>query len=172
MTDQLSSGRHPRSRLPAILLAVTLGVAGLGELGERHREQGALLSCVTAAEADAGYTDRRVRAITSYVDSGLSGTTPARVRASLQQVVAATARQSLAPAVQARRHCEEQTLLPWHGSLRTARSRYIVLLRSRESALAHGIAVPVGLPALAPALAALERALPGSQQQLDRLLSP
>jgi len=174
VSDQLSSGREhePRSRRPAVVLAVVLALGGAAELGERHREQIALLSCVRSAEADAAYTDRRVRATASYVGSGLGPSTPVQVRVSLEQVLARTARDGLAPAVRARQRCERQRVMPWHGLLRTAHSRYVVLLEDREASLTRGAVAPVDLPARKAALSALVTALPGSRAQLGRLLSP
>ena len=174
MSDQLSSGREraSRSRRPAAVLAIVLALGAGAEVAERHCEQGALLSCVRSAEADADYTDRRVRATASYVRSGLGPSTPARVRDNVEQVVARTARDGLAPAAQARRRCEARRFLLWHAALRTARSRYVVLLRAREASLRRGLVAPADLPSRRAALSALARALPGSREELERLLSP
>ncbi len=181
--DLLRSGsdggrRPPRRVLLAAGLVLALAVGG--DRWQLSREQGALVRCVEGAESAAVYADRQIAATAQYAAPGLSGTAPAGVRASLQQVLQQTAAKGIVPAQAARRRCSAVRILPWHAGQRRGRDTYVSFLRARTGQLRR---VSQNFDALstpsfdlgrsqAAALTALRTAVPSRANRLQMLLSP
>lgn len=181
--DVLVSGSdHPRRR-PRRLMVVAVLLLALAVGGERwqlSREGAALVRCVEDAQSTVRYVDRQIAATAQYAAPGLSGTAPARVRASLLQVVQQTAAKGVAPEQAVQRRCSALRVLPWHGAVARARDAYVSYLSAQIGQLQR---VAQNFDALATpspeldrsrtvALTALRSALPSRAARLQVLLSP
>ncbi|MCW2601082.1 MAG: hypothetical protein JWM02_2911 [Frankiales bacterium] len=112
-----------------------VGAFGLDRWQER-RELGALLRCVTSAQADIVYSEGKILATVHYTSPQLTReSTPPAVRSSLQELVKATAR-AAGPVLRTRRaECARETVVPWHDAQQNARTSYLAYLDARVAYL-------------------------------------
>ena len=122
-----------RGRRTAVLLSTVLLVGAFGlDRWQERREVDALLRCVTSAQADAVYADRRILAAVQYTSPLLfRPSVPASLRASLEGLVQAAARETAPPLRVSRAACAAGTVLAWHDAQRRARTRYLAYLDVR-----------------------------------------
>lgn len=148
--DVVGSGsdRPPRRRLraaAAVLVLVAVG-AYVGDSVQHRREVDQLAQRVAEARGTADYADTRVQSVIRYASPQLDGAaTPAAVRAGLAQLVAQSARDQLRAVTKARGAVADVTVLPWHHSADTARTRCLRYLDARAQVLREGAAEPASL---------------------------
>jgi hypothetical protein len=125
--DVLRTGPTDRNRrvwrLVAIVLGVLLLVALVGQRADhaaRHREFAGLVKASVDAQATAEHADAQVRSTRAYTLPQLESA-PAAVRSGLAKLIADTAAQGVTELRSSRSAISSTSVLPWHGSIRTAK---------------------------------------------------
>src|SRR3954447_14034745 len=137
--EEIGSG-HERAhrRLPGLLVCVAL-LIGIGAVGNSYlerRELSALLHRADAAQSTVAYTNHRIAATVDYARPQLfAASVPADVRTGLQQLVQDSAGQQVPALKHEREQVATTAVVPWHGSLRSARDALLRYLDARISYL-------------------------------------